>query len=452
VQDGGAARLGVSCAVPLRGSRHEGAIGAREGCFGKAANPPARDAAAVGRRAAGWAFAGGPLTAVPAFALDGGLDPAVSGVTVASLVLTLVALAALAALARRLHGVQREAAQGARERDAPGRRPRRARGASRRRARGRLPLAARRWQRDLSPGLLANLRFEGPPRFADLARAAGARGHHVPRRRGRGAARPRHAFALTLDRKGRGAVDAIGRRICDAGGQAVADVVWIADGGRRAAALAETASLAAEQVRLRAALTRCRCRSGGAAATIWCSSTATPPMPAAVDAPPAVVVAEGREIAAGVLPARGRALAERARATQVAQSESQHIVVNGSRRLVEFTEAPLPGDGGLICYARDFTDLENVQAELARHIAAHADVLENVATAIAIYGPRHAAQILQHRLQHAVAARGGVAGHRAHSREVPRAPARAAAHPEYADFPCLQEAAARHVHLAHRAG
>src|SRR6185437_11044138 len=107
---------------------------------------------------------------------------------------------------------------------------------------------------------------------------------------------------------------------------------------------------------------------------------------AAVDAPPSTAIAEGREIAAGVLMARGRALAERARATAIAQSESQHIVINGSRRLVEFTEAPLAA-GGIVGYARDFTDLENVQAELARHIAAHADVLENVATAIAIYGP-----------------------------------------------------------------
>src|SRR6185437_16333676 len=102
---------------------------------------------------------------------------------------------------------------------------------------------------------------------------------------------------------------------------------------------------------------------------------------AAVDAPPSTAIAEGREIAAGVLMARGRALAERARATAIAQSESQHIVINGSRRLVEFTEAPLAAAGGIVGYARDFTDLENVQAELARHIAAHADVLENVATA-----------------------------------------------------------------------
>jgi signal transduction histidine kinase len=71
----------------------------------------------------------------------------------------------------------------------------------------------------------------------------------------------------------------------------------------------------------------------------------------------------------------------------VPQSESHHIVVGGSRRLMEFAEAPLDNSSELVGFAQDFTDLENIQAELARHIAAHADVLENVAVAIAIYGP-----------------------------------------------------------------
>ncbi|MBV9522287.1 MAG: PAS-domain containing protein [Alphaproteobacteria bacterium] len=107
----------------------------------------------------------------------------------------------------------------------------------------------------------------------------------------------------------------------------------------------------------------------------------------ALDATPAITIAEGRELGAGVLANRGRGLAERAQETRVAQSESHHIVINGSRRLIEFTEVPHPSGHEIVGYARDFTDLENVQAELARHIAAHAEVLENVATAVAIYGP-----------------------------------------------------------------
>src|SRR5258708_3853149 len=156
---------------------------------------------------------------VPAGGLDSTLDPAVSGATVASLVLTLVALAALAALVRRLRDVQREAAQGAKHH------------ASQAAALAELaallaasPAAAFRWRladgsETFSPGLLANLRFEGPPRFADLLEQlvpedttflAAA----VEALRASGT-----AFALTLDRKGGGAVDAIGRRVCDAGGQ-----------------------------------------------------------------------------------------------------------------------------------------------------------------------------------------------------------------------------------------
>jgi signal transduction histidine kinase len=82
----------------------------------------------------------------------------------------------------------------------------------------------------------------------------------------------------------------------------------------------------------------------------------------------------------------GRALAARARATGRAQSESRHIVVGGQRRLYEFNE--LPGARfGLVGFALDVTQIEDVQEELANHIDANADVLENVAVAIAVYGP-----------------------------------------------------------------
>ncbi|MCZ6455417.1 MAG: ATP-binding protein [Alphaproteobacteria bacterium] len=78
-------------------------------------------------------------------------------------------------------------------------------------------------------------------------------------------------------------------------------------------------------------------------------------------------------------------LASLAQATGVPQSESRHTVIGGERRLVEFNE--MPSDMGIVGYATDFTQLENIQEELASHIAAHSDVLENVAAAIAIYGP-----------------------------------------------------------------
>lgn len=79
-------------------------------------------------------------------------------------------------------------------------------------------------------------------------------------------------------------------------------------------------------------------------------------------------------------------LASLAMATGVRQSESRHTVINGSRRLLEFNEVPSE-TMGIVGYATDFTQLENTQQELADHIAAHSDVLENVAVAVAIYGP-----------------------------------------------------------------
>lgn len=97
-----------------------------------------------------------------------------------------------------------------------------------------------------------------------------------------------------------------------------------------------------------------------------------------------------RELTAGVPGASGRALAEQALATGIAQSQTLNLVVNGQRRQNEITEAPLrpPGAGRpiVIGYAVDRTAQEEARAELARHIAAHAEVLEQLGSAIAIFG------------------------------------------------------------------
>ena len=69
-----------------------------------------------------------------------------------------------------------------------------------------------------------------------------------------------------------------------------------------------------------------------------------------------------------------------------AQRESRSLVVDGSRRLFELTEAPMEA-GGTIGTARDVSAIEETQAELARHVDAHAEVLEKLQTAIAIFGP-----------------------------------------------------------------
>jgi signal transduction histidine kinase len=105
-----------------------------------------------------------------------------------------------------------------------------------------------------------------------------------------------------------------------------------------------------------------------------------------VDADPDAAVENGIEIARGALGENGRGLALRALASAAIQSESHHIIAGGARRLLAISELPGPARG-TIGYALDLTALEDTQGELERHIAAHAEVLETLGTAIIIYGP-----------------------------------------------------------------
>ncbi len=107
------------------------------------------------------------------------------------------------------------------------------------------------------------------------------------------------------------------------------------------------------------------------------------------------VLAEQRQIGAGAVDKGGTALAVRAKAKDGAVSESHHIVIGGERRWVAITEMPLAlgdrssdaVDAVLIGYAVDLTPQELAEAELRRHVDAHAEVLEQLKTATAIYGP-----------------------------------------------------------------
>jgi signal transduction histidine kinase len=89
----------------------------------------------------------------------------------------------------------------------------------------------------------------------------------------------------------------------------------------------------------------------------------------AVDATPELVRAEGRELARAFRP-----------------SERRHIVIGGSRRLLALNET-VCATGETFGFAVDQTDLESAEAELWRHINAHAEVLEHIRAAVAIYGP-----------------------------------------------------------------
>ncbi|HXP13182.1 MAG TPA: PAS-domain containing protein, partial [Stellaceae bacterium] len=104
---------------------------------------------------------------------------------------------------------------------------------------------------------------------------------------------------------------------------------------------------------------------------------------ASVDTDPGRALGDGLELAGP----EGRALAGRARDRNEALRERRHVVVDGARKLLELSEIPLKESGELVGFAADLTDMEAARGELARHTAAHAAVLENVAAAIAIYGP-----------------------------------------------------------------
>jgi len=193
------------------------------------------------------------------------------------------------------------------------------------------------------------------------------------------------AFALAASLTTGVRLDVVGRRAVGSDGAAVADVVWLLDPVSAGELSAERNAAQGERDQLRRVLDALPLPVWRRRADTLALIEVNRAYAQAMEASPGQAVAEHREIGARVLGDQGRELAERARQTQVAQSESHHIVVGGQRRLIEFTEQPLDGAQEIVGFARDFTDLETIQAELARHVAAHGEVLENVAVAVAIF-------------------------------------------------------------------
>ena len=170
------------------------------------------------------------------------------------------------------------------------------------------------------------------------------------------------------------AMDVRGARLAAPEGATRGDAVWFADATARDAAERERARLWAALDALPMPVWR---RDAGLRLT-----DANRGFAAAIGVSPDAPAAELRELV-GTEPGRG--LAEAARAAGQA-SERRHVVVNGSRRWLEISETRLGDSGEFLGLARDLTDLEAAEAELKRHVAAHAAVLERVAVAIAIYG------------------------------------------------------------------
>jgi signal transduction histidine kinase len=101
---------------------------------------------------------------------------------------------------------------------------------------------------------------------------------------------------------------------------------------------------------------------------------------AAFDATPEQALEQGCELPPGG--GRNRAAAA---LPAGAHNERGHVVISGSRRLLDITETATPL-GGTVGFAVDRTDVENAEGELWRHVHAHAEVLETIHAAVAIYG------------------------------------------------------------------
>ncbi len=170
------------------------------------------------------------------------------------------------------------------------------------------------------------------------------------------------------------------------------DVVWIED---VTASLADARARDDARVAAEASLAELRAAADALPLPVWLRdrdlrlSWCNRAYGRAVDSDAAAVLAGQTELTPG---GAGRALAERARSGGFAQSERVPTVIGTERRLLEVTEAPLPfgaeGGGTLVVgYALDLTPLEELRGELGRHLAAHAEVLERLGSAIAVFGP-----------------------------------------------------------------
>ena len=107
---------------------------------------------------------------------------------------------------------------------------------------------------------------------------------------------------------------------------------------------------------------------------------------AALEADRETVLSEPRELAPARRPQRTSTPSRAGRAAAgMPQTETRHVSIGGSRRLLQLVEVASRA-GGTIGYALDRTEIEFAESELARHIDAHGQVLESIHAAVAIYG------------------------------------------------------------------
>lgn len=99
------------------------------------------------------------------------------------------------------------------------------------------------------------------------------------------------------------------------------------------------------------------------------------------------IAKSGQDLMTGLVGDEGTALARRALSRSAPQSESHHVVINGTRQLYDFVEQRLDEHGTVLGFGENQTSLEAMQTSLAENVAAQDAILENLLTAVAIFGP-----------------------------------------------------------------
>ena len=89
-----------------------------------------------------------------------------------------------------------------------------------------------------------------------------------------------------------------------------------------------------------------------------------------------------------------KSLSDKARETGESCAEKHYVVIGGKRRALDFIE--MPNEDGSMGMALDVTGLDQAERELKLHMDAHAETLDKMATAVAIFGSNKQLQFYNH--------------------------------------------------------
>jgi len=159
------------------------------------------------------------------------------------------------------------------------------------------------------------------------------------------------------------------------------DVIWFEDVSESSEALAQAEAERDDYASLLDAVPLPIWVRGGDEDLVYCNQAYA----RAVDRDRATVIEQGIELPGTALAEVSRAIAQRAQESHAAAAEAHHVVVEGERRLLELSERPF-GQGMLAGLARDLTAVEEAEDQTARHVEAHAEILEGLSSGIAIFG------------------------------------------------------------------